>query len=504
MYLANRLLVYLLLILGTGRALLYLGYSAAMLPLPLETHSLEAKMVLLAYRAQQGLELYPAWWDYPYVSNWFGPINSLLVGLLGRLAAADIRGLFLIGRAVSFGSGLLTSVVLAAAIGRRHGPGAGLAAGILSLGSGPMYAFTVMVRPDTLAEFLGTSGFLICGSRSRAATGAGVMLLVLAVLTKQTAAVFLIAAALAPCLAGAWRQGLGLFATATALLLAVVLAVGALFEPNFARSLVGERVMPWSYAHWRTIFVPIVVSSTDLLLLPAIGLALWLAGAERPRAVRPAVLTATLLGSALGLSLKVGSDLNYYMNLRVAEGMTVGALWHAIHVGAARKRPTWRAAALAVACLAAIAVLVPSLLTAHGGFQFGAQEAVYYDSPAGQRLLASYRNAFAVAKNPRVRMLTDSGIVDLYQGERALFGDPWLFRTLVETRQLSPTVMAQRIESQYYDVFIGEDTSGSPGSVTHDFRLPRELCEALRRRYVAAPSILGFRLYVRRAPKKGK
>ena len=368
-----------------------------------------------------------------------------------------------------------------------------------------MYAFTVMVRPDALAEFLGTSGFLLCGGRSRTATAAGVVLLVLAVLTKQTAAVFLIAAALAPCLAGAWRRGLGLLATATALLLVVVLAVGALFEPNFARSLVGEQVMPWSYAYWRTIFVPIVVSSADLLLLPAIGFALWLAGrGAAPALVGPAVLTATLLGSALGLSLKVGSDLNYYMNLRVAEGMTVGALWHAIHAGVARARPTWRAAALAAACLAAIAVLVPSLLTAHSAFEFGTQEAVFYDSPAGRDLLSSYRNAFAVAQNPRFRLLTDSGIVDLYQGERALFGDPWLFRTLVETGQLRPTIMAQRIESQYYDIFISEDNSGSPRSDTQDFQLPRELCEPLRRRYVCVQSTPGFRLYVRRAPERRK
>src|SRR6516165_828114 len=163
MRLFGRLLLYLLVALGFARMVLYFVFAAAMLPLPLENHELEAKMVLLAYRAKSGLSLYPAWWDYPYVCNWFGPVNPLLVGLLGRLAGSDIRGLFLIGRGASFAAGLLTAVVAGVVAGRRYGRSAGIAGAILALGNGSMYGFTVMVRPDALAELLGVAGFFLCG-----------------------------------------------------------------------------------------------------------------------------------------------------------------------------------------------------------------------------------------------------------------------------------------------------------------------------------------------------
>ncbi len=336
MNLLSRLLLYLLLALGAARMVLYFIYAADMLPLPLESHNLEAKMVLLAYRAEHGLSLYPAWWDGPYVSNWFGPVNSVLVGLAGRLLGAGIRELFLIGRTVSFASSLLTTLVVAVAISRRYGQAAGLAGGVLSLGSGPMFGFTVMVRPDALAELLGVTGFLLSGGRSRGTRGAGVALLVSAILTKQTAAVFLVAAALATALAGEKRRSLGILAAAAAGLVGVVVAVTLLGEPLFARSLVGERVMPWSFPTWRMVSRRIVVSSPDLLLLPAIGVWLWLRDRSRPREVRPAALVLVLLASSLVLSAKLGADMNYYLSLRVAAALAVGALWHAVHSSAAR------------------------------------------------------------------------------------------------------------------------------------------------------------------------
>jgi hypothetical protein len=501
MNLLNRLLLYLLLALGAARMLLYFGYASAMLTLPLESHNLEAKMVLLAYRAEHGLELYPAWWDYPYVANWFGPINALLVGNIGRLLHADIRGLFLIGRTVSFASSLLTTVVVALAVDRRYGRGAGLAAAVLSLGNGPMFGFTVMVRPDALAELLGVTGFFLCGGRARATRAAGVLMLVLAILTKQTAGVFLLAAAIAAALTRGWRQALFLLAAAAALLGLVVLAVTLGREPNFARALVGERVMPWSYANWLVILRRIVISCTDLLVLPAIGLWLWLGDRSRPREVEPAALALVLLAAALGLSGKIGSDMNYYLSLRVVEAMAAGTLWHTVHTtanatGAEGRR---RTAAPGAAILATIVSLIPSLITALTYFHMATVESTFYDTPNGRLLLKSYQKAIALARDPRVHLLTDSGLIDLYQGERAAFGDPWLFRTLVETGRLQPTVMARRIDSQYYDVFISTHDFTSPRYVNHDFRLPRGLIERVAARYVLdPPSPPGLQFHVRR------
>jgi hypothetical protein len=502
----TRLLLYLLLCLGAVRMGLYLVFTANVFPLPLEVHDLEAKFVLQAYRVERGLSLYPAWWDYPYVCNWFGPVNSLLVGLLGRWLAGGIPGLFLIGRAVSFGSGLLTALVLAVAINRRYRQGAGLAAGVLSLGTAPMFGFTVTVRPDALAELLGLSGFLLTAIRSRGGRWAGVALLILAVLTKQTAIVFLLAAGLAPALAGERRWGMVILGAAGAGLIVIILAVNLLFEPHFAFSLVAEGTLPWSYATWRLVLERIVRSSPELLLFPAVGLWLWLGGRDRsrPLEIHPTVLVLSLLAAALGLSAKLGADINYYLNLRIAEALAVGALWHAVHsdIRANTTIPHGsfriQSAALATTLLLAIVALLPSVRLAMVNADLSNTEAAFYEGPNGQRLLRTYRDAIALARNPRVRLLTDCGLIDLYQGERAAFGDPWLFHTLVESGLLRPTTMAERIRLRYYDVFISTHDLDSPDYAHHDFRLPEGLFECVRTNYALAEHPQGLLIYRRR------
>src|SRR5918993_1929298 len=98
----------------------YFTYAVACLPSPLEVFPLEAKMVLLAYRVQAGADLYPEWRAYPHVANFFGPVYFVAVGLLGAATDADIPDLFRIGRALTFASGLLTTLVLGVVLGGRY------------------------------------------------------------------------------------------------------------------------------------------------------------------------------------------------------------------------------------------------------------------------------------------------------------------------------------------------------------------------------------------------
>jgi hypothetical protein len=362
-----------------------------------------------------------------------------------------------------------------------------------------MFGFTIMVRPDSLAELLGTSGFLAGGGRTRKARTAGLLLLVLAVLTKQTAAIFLLAAALARTLEGDGKGGLRLLLGSCALLLSVVIAVTLLGEPHFAASLVGERIMPWSYAGWRGLLARMVAGCPDLFVLHAIGLILWLDAGTRPRAVRPAALTLVILAGSLGLSGKLGADMNYYLSLRVAAALAVGTLWHAVHAPAGNGRAPRARSAAPVACLAiANLALVPSVLLADGYVALATREAAGWSSPKGRRVLRSYQEAFALARDPRVHLLSDTGIIDLYQGERAAFGDPWLFRTLVETGRLQPRTLEQRIESQYYDVIITNHDLESPRYLREDFRFPEDIVRRIRSRYSLRSAPPGLFAYGRR------
>jgi hypothetical protein len=489
-----RVLLSVLLAIGTVRVLAYFLYAWAQLATPLEASHLEAKMVLLAYRVEGGERLYPPWRDYPHVANFFGPVYFVLTGLLGSVTGADIRGLFLIGRGITFVSSLLTSLALGVLISRQYGRGAGLAGAVLSLGAVPMVGFSVMVRPDALAELLGLLGFFLSGLQARAGRIAGCVLLILAVLTKQTAVSFLLAAAIALAAEGRWRRALGVLGGCTLVLSALIVAVSLSLEPNFASALVGEAKTPWSAANGLTILRRIGYGSPDLLLLPVLGLGLWLRRRISPWEMRALVLTIVLLAGSLVLSWKDGADTNYYLSLRAAEALAVGSLWHAASTAGTRGR----SAALLGAVMLAVFSLIPGTLSMGYRAYSARQQAEFLDGPVGRSFLGSYQRVIDLARDPESRLLTDSGLLDLYRGRRAEFGDPFLFRVLVETGQIRPTRMREKIDSQDYDLIVTTSDIFSKAYETYPFGLPMTLVERARARYVPIGREAGLFFYGRR------
>ena len=491
---ARRLLFGSLLAVGVVRLAGYFAYAVACLPTPLEVFHLEAKMVLLAYRVQAGAALYPEWHAYPHVANFYGPVYFVVVGLLGAATHADIPDLFRIGRGITFASGLLTTLVLGVVLGRRSGRGAGVAGAVLSLGAAPMYGFSVMVRPDLLAETLGIGGFFLSGSRTRAGRVAAVALLVLAILTKQTAVVFLMAAAFASAVEGHWRRAWGVLGGGLALLFALVVAITVLSEPNLAASIVGDAKSPWIVSEWLRTLRRLVELSPDLVLIPAIGLWLWTGRGAGTRDVRWAVLAIVLLGTSLGMSAKYGADLNYFLSLRVPESLAIGTLWHAGRTAKGRRR----SAALSAAAALAIIVMVPGTLHAASQALLARRQAAFLAGPTGQSLLRSYQRGIHLARDPDYHLLTDSGLLELYPGERAAFGDPWLFRTLVDTGQIEPSLIKSRIDNQYYDLIVTTSDLNSADRASQVFSLPNALTVRARERYAPVREEGGLFYYGRR------
>jgi hypothetical protein len=95
-------------------------------------------------------------------------------------------------------------------------------------------------------------------------------------------------------------------------------------------------------------------------------------------------------------------------------------------------------------------------------------------------------------------MLTDSGFIDLHARERAVFGDPWLFRMLVDTGRIRPRVLIERIDSGYYETIITMADFRLPAYESNDFGLPMALVERLRGRYELVRSGDGLFVYRRR------
>lgn len=491
---ARRLLFGSLLAVGAVRMACYLAYAVACLPSPFEVFHLEAKMVLLAYRVQAGAVLYPEWRHYPHVANFYGPVYFVLVGLLGAATDADIPDLFRIGRGVTFASGLLTTLILGAVLGARYGRGAGVAGAVLSLGAAPMFGFSVMVRPDLMAETLGLGGFFLSGHRTRAGRVAAVALLTLAILTKQTAVVFLVGAAFASAVEGEWRRARGVLGGGSALLFALVVAITVLFEPNLAASIVGDAKSPWIVSEWLRTLRRLVETSPDLVIILAIGLWLWIGRGAGTRDVRWAVLAVVLLGSGLVMAAKYGADLNYFLSLRIPESLAIGTLWHAGRTANGRRR----SAALCAAAALAIVALVPGAFYAASQALSARDQAAFLAGPTGQALLRSYQRGIQLARDPDYHLLTDSGLLDLYQGERAAFGDPLLFRMLVDTGQIEPSLITKRIDDRYYDLIITTSDLNSPDRVSETFGLPIALAVWARERYAPIRREAGLFYYGRR------
>lgn len=492
MKIVKRVVLGLLLATAATRMLLYFCYALD-ITIPYEAFHLESKMILLAYRVQAGDTLYPDWQHYPHVANFFGPVYFVVVGLIGRLVHADLTGLVVIGRAVTFSAALITTMLVAVHVKRTCGWWAAVAAGMVTLGVSPLYGFSVMARADLLAETIGTAGFLLAIQKGPRLRYLGCVVLALAVLTKQTSAVFMLGAALAHFFDGARREALTVFVTTSGLVVLAIVLITALREPRFATDFLGEGKTPWLFPAWLQQFKRILVAAPDLLAIPFMTLLLVrLRGGREPALLGLTLVVAT---SCLVLSAKRGADLNYYLNLRVCEGLAMGILCKYALTATATK---WDLSLSNLGVLVAAGCLVPgtafAVIPAHSAWQ----KYEFRRTSSFRSLVRTHDRLFEMAENPKIRLLTDSGLIDLHQRERAAFGDQWLFRMLVETGRIEPTKMKEWIEAEDYDIIVTTSDLLLPGYKTYEFGLPMVLVESIKKHYVSAGTLNSFFIYNRK------
>ena len=144
------------------------------------------------------------------------------------------------------------------------------------------------------------------------------------------------------------------------------------------------------------------------------------------------------------------------------------------------------------------ATMVPGVLVAVSQALDERGKAAFLAGPYGQDIRGFYRDACEMARDPKSRLLTDSGLIDLYQGKRAAFGDPYLFRIMAETGQVDLSTMRERVDSQYYDLIVTTAELDRPSYDSYEFGLPMPLIERARVRYTRVGSRAGLFLYGRR------
>jgi len=490
-----RLVLYIITGLGAVRAIFLVLYTSYQLASPIETHPLEAEMVHLSWRVQTGLSLYPQWESYPHVANFFAPLYFWCIGCIGHVINANLRDLFLIGRVATVSFNLLTTLSLGAFLYQRYGGRAALMGTIVSLGPTPLYGFGVMVRPDVMADFLGIAGFLLSIQPRRRMVLLGGALLVAACLTKQTAGMYLLASLIATWLDPALRRFGWLLTGWTIVLLAIAVICIQIYEPHSLGCWFEEAHTPLQGG--LSTLQHLLNSSPDLLITTGVGTIAWLWC--RPREINLAVLAIVLLLVCLVTSAKLGSDLNYFLGLRSVEALALGKLWHASATFNGRR--TYLAAGMLV--LIALSMF-PSVHYAESQSMQKREQAAYLATPRGRAMIDRYYHVLQLADDPKVQILTDSGMFALRQRERAAFVDPWLFRMLVNTGRLDPAVIEGRLRSQAYDVVVLTSDIDSSKHRYEDyiFGLPERLVRVMRGRYKLVDYEAGFCIYypVRRLP----
>ncbi|QDV38542.1 hypothetical protein [Tautonia plasticadhaerens] len=480
--------------LAASRSAFFLANAAVLYGDPLEAFYLESKFVHLCWRAQAGEALYPDYRIEPHVANFFSPLYFLLVGGLGRLADADLDALTRIGRLGSVGPSLAAALVVGLASGRRYGRRAGVLSGLIGLSSAPLMPFGAMARPDLLADTLGFAGFLAAISARPRRQWIGAALLGAAILTKQTSGVYLLAASAGLLASGRWKAS-------AAVGLGPLLAVGAIVGvatvrdgPMFVLSLLGEREMGWDPVFWVMANRAIVERAPELPYFAAVGLVLWVA--RRPREPALAALAVLVPAAAVVTSAKIGSDLNYFLGLRLVSAMGAGAAWGAElrrpeggeQGGPARPRPRPRWGWLAVALVGTLA-MVPGLRDAARVFGESRAEARFYSSDRGRAVLEAYRLFFDLAEDPDRPILTDSGPILLRMRGRAPFADPWLFRSLAIDGRLRPDDLRRRVVRGEFEAVISTGDLRAPIALNHQFLLPPGLIVPVRASYLPAFAI---------------
>lgn len=480
----TRWLLRLYLLIALVRVGEFLALAAIRLRIQLDTFNLESKMVHLAWRAQHGVTLYPEWRRGPFVANFFGPVYFAVVGLIGRWSEASIDGLYTIGRGLTFTSALLATALVVIVLARKYGWGAALLGGCISLGAAPLDGFGVMTRPDVFADTLGFAGFLLVVSRYPARIGLGVCVLALAALTKQTTLMYLLAGFAGLIAQREPRRGWLVLGGTLALLAVSIAVIQFGFEPRFLDDLLGERRTPWDLLGWWNTLSRLVLIGAEVPILSIIGIILWTTGERREPAW--AALAIVLLIVSFTTSAKLGADLNYFLGLRLTAALAAGGLWaRALQLADAPAGRGWRIALPTVVLVALVAVAAFNTL----GWNFQRRQFANLfaiQRGLGQVKVRLYHRMGRLAAKSEIAVLTDAGEIDIHQGARTLFADPWLFRTLSKTHQIDTSRLEARVDNQEFEMILTTHDIFAPTYDSYDFGLPMPVVARVRRSYVSA------------------
>jgi hypothetical protein len=157
---------------------------------------------------------------------------------------------------------------------------------------------------------------------------------------------------------------------------------------------------------------------------------------------------------------------------------------------------------LSAVLLVLAASLVPGTILMVRTAWLSRLDARFYSTPEGQRFLVAQRQFFRLAEDPKVRLLTDSGLLQLHQKERGPFVDPFQFHHMVDSGQIHPDVILKDLRAEAYDLVITTTELYGPEYDASTSGFPAVLARVAREHYVPAGMRLGLFLHIRKSARR--
>jgi hypothetical protein len=461
---------------GTGLALL-MGLAALtsgvlaarQVGSPSDTSMPESAVVHGARQVLEGKPLYADYGRPPFICAPYMPLYYGAVGGLGRRLGAGPEGLFTLGRWISLAALLLAGGVIAWNEARLAGPRRGIGLAVPAFLASPfVLAWGPTARPDTLGLFFSLAGTLLwLKFEEKPWRYLTVVLCLLAFLTKQSfvaaPGALLLYLAIGKRKADALRVG-GLFAGSV---IAALLIMHAATDGLSTLNILDANLVPFSMTNLRLIGGRFLQSAAFPLLLALVGL-----NRERMHSL-PFLYFAVSLLWAFYASLKLGSDLNYFL-----EPMAAACLLIPYTLETMEKEEGSRLNA--VLLLAGLLWAVPQI-----NYRVNALETYRVEDESRVRALVREFDGLVLTDAPRLAYLSRSPfLIDPYQLASLQTAGKWEVAPLLQMLdegQVGLVVLKSPPEA-------GSTWQGQP-------RLPKGVAEIIRRRFVRTETLDGFLVY---------
>lgn len=284
---------------------------------PGDTSMPESLQVYGAQRVERGQNLYQDYHVAPFNYMPYTPFYFLIVGKMAGLSQLSLDGIFVLGRTVTFVCCLLLCVLLFLEQKRKPGFLISASGAAFFIGSALLWEWGCTTRPDILAILLSLAGIQLY-SRSAFSRWVAVLFFLLAFLTKQSAISAPIAIGISEWLQGRRKDGAitaGLFVAAVAVILFLM---DQLTHGMSTMDIIQNNAAPLAFLNAKLT----AISFLQLAALPLIFA--WLGMLEKERSV-PGLYFLTSLVLAAFSSLKLGSNVNYYLEPMVAGCLLIPA-----------------------------------------------------------------------------------------------------------------------------------------------------------------------------------